>query len=35
MYEQLLNSPRIQVRVWDDVQAAADWLEVELDGLLR
>src|ERR1700733_6816088 len=26
MYERLLNSPRIEVRVWTDIQAAADWL---------
>ena len=31
MYEQMLNSPRIQVRVWDDIQAAADWLEVKVE----
>jgi hypothetical protein len=29
MYEQLLNSPRIAVRVWSDIQAAADWLGVK------
>jgi hypothetical protein len=29
MYERLLNSPRIEVRVWSDIQAAADWLGVE------
>ncbi len=28
MYEQLLNSPRIVVRVWSDIQEAADWLGV-------
>jgi hypothetical protein len=33
MYEQLLNSPRIQVRVWDDMQAAAAWLGVDLGRL--
>ena len=32
MYEQLLNSPRIEVRVWGDKQAAADWLGIKLDG---
>ena len=32
MYEQLLNSPRIEVRVWDDKQAAADWIGIKLDG---
>src|SRR5271154_2431510 len=29
MYEQLLNSPRIEVRVWTDLQAAAEWLGVD------
>jgi hypothetical protein len=33
MYEQLLNSPRIEVRVWRDAQAAADWLGIKLDKL--
>jgi len=33
MYEQILNSPRIEVRVWDDMQSAADWLGVELNRL--
>ena len=33
MYEQMLNSPRIEVRVWSDMQAAADWLGVNLDRL--
>jgi hypothetical protein len=33
MYEQLLNSPRIEVRVWDNLQAAADWLGVKADQL--
>ena len=33
MYEQLLNSPRIEVRVWGDLQAAADWLGVTPDKL--
>ena len=32
MYEQLLNSPRIEVRVWGDKQAAADWIGIKLDG---
>jgi hypothetical protein len=34
MYEQMLNSPRIEVRVWNDRQAAADWLGVNLDRLI-
>jgi hypothetical protein len=34
MYERILNSPRIEVRVWDDIQAAADWLGVNVDRLL-
>ena len=29
MYEQLLNSPRIKVRVCREVQAAGDWLGIE------
>ena len=33
MYEQMLNSKRIEVRVWDDMQAAADWLGVDLGRL--
>ena len=33
MYEQLLRSPRIEVRVWRDTQAAADWLGIKLDRL--
>jgi hypothetical protein len=33
MYEQLLNSPRIEVRVWSDLEAAADWLGVDPDRL--
>jgi hypothetical protein len=33
MYEQLLNSPRIEVRVFRDVQSAADWLGVALARL--
>ena len=32
MYEQLLNSPRIEVRVWGDKLAAANWLGTKLDG---
>ena len=35
MYEQLLNSPRIEVRVWSDLQAAAEWLGVTPDELTR
>jgi hypothetical protein len=34
MYERLLNSPRIEVRVWSNLQAAADWLGVQLDKLI-
>jgi hypothetical protein len=33
MYAQMLNSPRIEVRVWNDMQAAADWLGVNADRL--
>lgn len=33
MYEQLLRSPRIEVRVWDDMREAATWLGVKLDSL--
>jgi len=33
MYEQLLNSPRIEVRVFDDLNAAAQWLGVSADKL--
>jgi hypothetical protein len=33
IYEQLLNSPRIEVRVFNDVEAAADWLAVHPDKL--
>ncbi len=33
MYEQMLNSPRINLRVWSDRQAAADWLGVNVDRL--
>jgi hypothetical protein len=32
MYEQMLKSARIQVRVWDDLQAAADWLGVKVEN---
>jgi hypothetical protein len=28
-FARLLNSPRIEVRVWSNLQAAADWLGVE------
>ena len=34
MYERLLNSPRIEVRVWSNLQAAADSLGVELERLV-
>lgn len=33
MYEKLLNSPRIEVRVYDQLEAAADWLAVKPDRL--
>jgi len=33
MYEQLLNSPRIEVRVFDELNAAAQWLGVRPDRL--
>jgi len=33
MYEQMLNSPRISVRVWADIQGAADWLGVKPERL--
>jgi hypothetical protein len=33
MYEQLLNSPRIELRVFSDLQAAAEWLAVSPDCL--
>src|SRR6185436_17934406 len=33
MYEQVLHSPRIEVRVWRDMQAAAGWLGVSVDDL--
>jgi hypothetical protein len=34
MYKRLLHSPRIEVRVWSDIQAAADWLGVERQFLV-
>ena len=34
LYKRLLNSPRIEVRVWSNIQAAADWLGVERKLLL-
>ena len=34
MYQRLLNSPRIEVRVWNNLQAAADSLGVELEKLV-
>jgi hypothetical protein len=33
-FERLLNSPRIEVRVWSNLQAAADWLGVKRERLL-
>ena len=33
MYEQLLNSPRIEVRVFSELKAAAEWLAVKPDRL--
>jgi hypothetical protein len=33
MYEQLLNSPRIEVRVWADLEDAAEWLGVDPERL--
>jgi hypothetical protein len=33
MYEQLLNSPRIEVRVFRELDAAAGWLGVKPDRL--
>ena len=33
MYEQILNSPRIEVRVWSNREAAAIWLGVQVDAL--
>ncbi len=33
MYERLLNSSRIEVRVFGEVEAAADWLAVKPDWL--
>ena len=35
MYQRLLNSPRIEVRVWRNLQAAADSLGVELGSLVH
>lgn len=34
MYGQLLDSKRIEVRVWTDIQSAADWLGVKRESLL-
>jgi hypothetical protein len=33
MYEHVLNSPRIEVTTWWDLQSAANWLGVEADLL--
>lgn len=33
MYEKLLNSPRIEVRVYDNLEAVAEWLVVKTDRL--
>jgi hypothetical protein len=33
MYERLLNSPRIEVRVFSEIEAAAEWLGVKPDRL--
>ena len=33
MYEQLLNSPRIEVRVFSELETAATWLTVKQDSL--
>ena len=33
-YKRVLNSPRIEVRVFSNIQAAADWLRVERKLLL-
>jgi hypothetical protein len=33
MYELLLNSPRIEVRVFSELDAAAEWLAVKTDRL--
>jgi hypothetical protein len=33
MYEQLLHSPRIEVRVFKELEAAAEWLAVKPDKL--
>ncbi len=35
MYEKLLNSPRIEVRVWAEMQEAADWLGVKRQSLMH
>jgi hypothetical protein len=32
-FARLLNSPRIEVRVWSNLQAAADWLGVQRERL--
>ena len=34
LYERLLNSSRIEVKVWSDIQAAADWLGVKREHLV-
>jgi hypothetical protein len=34
MYEQLLASPRIEIRVFGGIQAAADWLGVNRERLV-
>jgi hypothetical protein len=34
MYERLLNSPRIEVRVWSNIQAAADWLGANCERMV-
>jgi hypothetical protein len=33
MYQQLLNSPRIEVRVFSELDVAAEWLGVQSDRL--
>jgi hypothetical protein len=33
MYERLLNSPRIEVRIFSELEAAAEWLAVKPDRL--
>ncbi len=33
MYEHVLNSPRIEVKTWWDLQSAANWLGVQADLL--